>query len=95
MRVYETLLRALTATSIGFHASFSLSPRPQDAVVEGSFGEEACRMQAHGARQLQAGKPRVHCSSRGGVEHVRGNGLTDGRTLARPVSVLFFDWVLH
>lgn len=60
------------------HASNLL--HPQDAIVGGSFDEEACGMQAHGARQLQAGKPRVHCSGGGGVEHVSDDGLTAAPT---------------
>lgn len=70
------------------------SSRPQDAVVEGSFDEEACGVQAHGAGQLQAGKPRVHCSGGGCVEHVSGDGLT--ATLTQGLCpFLFFGCMLY
>lgn len=71
-----------------------VSPRRQDAVVGGSFDEETCRLQAHGAGQLQEGKPRVHCSGGGGVEHVSGDGLTAAPLLLVFVSACLFDRML-
>lgn len=70
------------------------SLRPQDAIVERTFDKEAGRVQAHGAGQLQARKPRVHCSGGGCVEHVSGGGLTSAVTACSCLS-LFFDLMLH